>query len=190
MTAFKLNKTVLLLVCLLLSACQTTPSTTGAESSPAQSDLTLDTLIKTDMDMVYDHHIRSLDQLLRQLMHKLYLRNPLYFRQYGAQSAQQRVTQVYDRSIAQQVRFLNNKKSVAAIRLTFDENYKGDRVAAFVLGLRTMLDDAHGNQRQLFMLDQLDPQRLYNAARNIEVAVWKLSNDRDSRGELFQESQL
>ena len=35
------------------------------------------------------------------------------------------------------------------------------------------------------MLDDLDPQGLYNAARNVEIAVWKLSTTRTSQGELF-----
>ena len=35
------------------------------------------------------------------------------------------------------------------------------------------------------MVDSVDPQKLYNCARNLEIAMWKLSNDRDSKGELF-----
>ncbi|MCD8512741.1 MAG: hypothetical protein LRY63_04615 [Nitrincola sp.] len=35
------------------------------------------------------------------------------------------------------------------------------------------------------MLNNLDQQRLYNSARNIEIIVWRLSNRRDSRGSLF-----
>jgi hypothetical protein len=35
------------------------------------------------------------------------------------------------------------------------------------------------------VIDDLDPQGLYNAARNIEIAVWKLSNARDARGDLY-----
>ena len=35
------------------------------------------------------------------------------------------------------------------------------------------------------MLDDLEPQALYNAGRNVEIAVWKLSNARNAQGELF-----
>jgi len=35
------------------------------------------------------------------------------------------------------------------------------------------------------VIDDVDPQGLYNAARNVEIAVWKLSTSRNARGELF-----
>ena len=35
------------------------------------------------------------------------------------------------------------------------------------------------------MLDSLNEQKLYFCARNMEIAVWKLGNDRDSAGNLF-----
>jgi len=38
---------------------------------------------------------------------------------------------------------------------------------------------------EFFVIDELDPQKLYNSARNVEIAVWKLSNDRDANGQLF-----
>ena len=35
------------------------------------------------------------------------------------------------------------------------------------------------------MLDDLDPQKLYNSARNLEIAAWKLANARDAAGALL-----
>jgi hypothetical protein len=35
------------------------------------------------------------------------------------------------------------------------------------------------------MFDSLDPQKLYNSARNLEIAVWKLANARDAEGNLL-----
>ena len=52
-------------------------------------------------------------------------------------------------------------------------------------GLGSMIQAAFNDKTELFLLDDLDPQRLYNAARNVEIAVWKLSNARDPRGELY-----
>ena len=174
-----------ILLTMMLAACQQQAVKKEGEVINSQPGLSLDSLVKSDMDMVYEHHLRSLDQLLRQLMVKLYLRNPLYFRNYGFDSAEERTKALYDQPVNEQVKALGGKKSVSAIRLAFDPLYQGDRVAAFVLGLRTMLDDAHGNQRKFYLFDQLDPQKLYNAARNIEVAVWMLSNNRQDNGELF-----
>ena len=48
-----------------------------------------------------------------------------------------------------------------------------------------MIQSAFNNNTEFFALDDLDPQNLYNAARNVEIAVWKLSNDRNAQGELF-----
>ena len=54
---------------------------------------------------------------------------------------------------------------------------------AFVGGLLNMLMSAYDNRQQFYMLDELDPQKLFNAARNIEIAVWKLANNRDAAGQ-------
>jgi len=35
------------------------------------------------------------------------------------------------------------------------------------------------------MLDDLEPQHLYNAARNVEIVAWKLANARDREGRLL-----
>ena len=57
------------------------------------------------------------------------------------------------------------------MRLAFEESYEGDRVLALIEGLRGMVLDAYNGQQEFYLLDELDPQKLYNAARNIEIAV-------------------
>ena len=69
--------------------------------------------------------------------------------------------------------------------LAFRDDYAGDRVLAFVAGLGSMMQTAFNDKTEFFVLDDLDPQRLYNAARNVEIAVWKLSNTRAAHGEFF-----
>ena len=46
-----------------------------------------------------------------------------------------------------------------------------------------MLVTAHGGKTSLYLLDSLDAQHLYNAARNIEIAVWLLSSRRNAAGQ-------
>jgi hypothetical protein len=58
-------------------------------------------------------------------------------------------------------------------------------VLAFIAGLSTMIMAAYNDKAEFYVLDELNPQKLYNSARNIEIAVWKLSTTRDGRGELF-----
>jgi hypothetical protein len=58
-------------------------------------------------------------------------------------------------------------------------------VFAFVAGLASMMQTAFNNKTEFFITDDLDAQALYNAARNVEIAVWKLSNNRNTQGQLF-----
>jgi hypothetical protein len=44
---------------------------------------------------------------------------------------------------------------------------------------------AFNEKSEFFVTDDLDPQKLYNSARNVEIAVWKLSNARDAEGNPF-----
>ena len=56
-------------------------------------------------------------------------------------------------------------------------------VAALMLGLLTMVDTAFEGKDDFYLLDSLDEIKLYNAARNMEIAIWKLSQDRWKSGE-------
>jgi hypothetical protein len=76
---------------------------------------------------------------------------------------------------------LQGRRGTPAIHLALQDDYEGDRVLAFIAGLGGMIQTAFQDRTEFFVLDQLDPQRLYNAARNVEIAVWKLSNARTSR---------
>ena len=48
-----------------------------------------------------------------------------------------------------------------------------------------MVDAAFEHKEEFYILDSLNETKLYNAARNMEIAVWKLSTDRDAAGDLF-----
>ena len=56
---------------------------------------------------------------------------------------------------------------------------------AFVAGLQTMMIKARGGKTEFFLTDSVDPQSIYNSARNVEIAAWKLSNTRDEAGKLY-----
>jgi len=58
-------------------------------------------------------------------------------------------------------------------------------VLAFTVGLYTMLLKAHNDKTDFYFTDSIDPQRIYNVARNIEIAAWKLSNARNQDGVLY-----
>lgn len=142
-------------------------------------------LAKSDVDLVAETHLRLTLGHLRTLMEKLYRRNPREWRKGGQPGIEAAVERVF--GAARPARFpeLRGRRSVGSMRLAFEEDFQGDRVLALVEGLRGMVLDAYNGQQEFYLLDELDPQRLYNAARNIEIAVWKLSNDRDAGGRLF-----
>jgi hypothetical protein len=48
-----------------------------------------------------------------------------------------------------------------------------------------MLLKAHNNKTDFYLTDSIDPQSIYNVARNIEIAAWKLSNARKTDGTLY-----
>ena len=52
-------------------------------------------------------------------------------------------------------------------------------------GLAGMVQIALGDRAAFYLLDEVDPQRLYNAARNFEIAAWKLAHARDGDGRLL-----
>ena len=44
---------------------------------------------------------------------------------------------------------------------------------------------AFENKTEFFLFDSLNAQKLYNCARNLEIASWRLNHSRDGAGELF-----
>ena len=65
----------------------------------------------------------------------------------------------------------------------FSPDYTGDRVLALMAGLIGMVDAAFEHTQDFYVLDDLHEQKLYNCARNIEIAIWKIASSRDARGE-------
>ncbi|WP_428604157.1 hypothetical protein [Sedimenticola sp.] len=173
---------LVLLLLLLLAGC----NTTSQHDSPVKTrQFQMGDIAKSDVDMVAEIQIQFSMEHLRELMEKLYRRNPREWRKGGAATLEQALARVFGTARTGHFPELQGKKGTDAIMLTFDERYRGDRVLAFVEGLRGMLLAAHNGKQVFYFTDELDPQKLYNAARNIEIATWKLGHTRDSEGRLF-----
>jgi len=165
----------------LLTACAgqgTVPAKQVNGFEPSQ-------LAKTDVDRVAETHQREIFHDLRLLTEKLYRRNPRELKKSGQATVSAGVARIFLNRRAWRFRELGNAQGAQAIHLAFQEDYQGDRVLAFIAGLGGMIQSAFNDKTEFFILDDLDPQNLYNAARNVEIAVWKLSNDRNAQGELF-----
>lgn len=151
--------------------------------APHQTDqgFRLQSIMKTDIDMIAEYHQRKTLGHLRTLMFKLYRRNPREWRKGGATSMRHAVARVFS---SRQWSFpeLQGRRSVDAMRLAFDPAYDSDRVLALIAGLSGMVIDSYSGKTEFFMFDDLDAQRLYNAARNMEIAAWKLRTTTDVDG--------
>ncbi len=169
-------------------ACACSTHSEFGKPIPEQQDRsTLNQLGKSDFDRMADVEMRENTESLRLLMLKLYKRNPQELKKSTADPAEKMVTWVFDGETQHHYLFkeLNNLQGTDAIFLSFKPEFSGDRVLAFIVGLQTMLLKAHNNKSDFYMTDTLDPQRIYNVARNIEIAAWKLSNARKPDGTLY-----
>jgi hypothetical protein len=176
---------LILLCCLpLLAACAGTGASTAPARSPA-GGLDPGQFAKTDIDRVAEASQREVFASLRLLAEKLYRRNPREWRKSGQASLDAAVARIFEGRHEWKFAELEGRRGAEAIRLTFREDYAGDRVLAFVAGLGGMVQAAFNDKTEFFVLDDLDPQALSNAARNVEIAVWKLSRAQAANGELF-----
>lgn len=166
----------------MMAACVTSPSGSGPKGTngfdPAQ-------LAKTDTDRMADAHRREVFASLRLLAEKLYRRNPREWRKGGANSPEAAVGRLFEPRYAWRLPEFEGKWGTDMVLLALREDYRGDRVAAFIGGLGGMLNVAFEGKPEFFVLDDLDPQKLYNSARNLEIAVWKLAQARDAEGRLL-----
>jgi hypothetical protein len=134
---------------------------------------------------VAEIHLQESLASIRLLTEKLYRRNPREWRRGGYASVEAAVDRAFDAKFAWRFPELGNARSTDALQLAFLPAFSGDRVFAFGVGLGSMVMQAYGDQTEFFLVDQIDPQKLYNAARNIEVAAWKLATTRDAQGSLL-----
>jgi len=181
----KLTGAILLAV--MLSACATNSPVEKAAVPERGDRSTINQLGKGDFDRMADVELEENTQSLRALMLKLYKRNPNQLAKSTADPAEKMVAWVFEGEPQHHWLFkeLDNKQGTDAIFLAFDAAYEGDRVLPFIVGMQTMLAKAHGNKTDFYLTDSLDPQRLYNVARNIEIAAWKLSTARGADGNLY-----
>lgn len=145
----------------------------------------LDSLAKTDIDMIADTSLNELNHLMDDLLVKLYKRNPRELDKESGLSIGQRQNQIFDTPGRLVFKELNHLQGTAALDLAFNPTYQGDRVFALMTGLMGMVRSSYNWQSEQFMLDSLDEQKLFDSARNIEVLAWRLSNARDASGELL-----
>ncbi len=168
-----------LFLMLVLAGCTTKMGKDGR----TESTVDVKYLAKTEVDRIADTvRSDSVDGLIL-IADKLYKRNPREWKKSAAsrEAAVERLKLRQTKSFPE----LGGLREGQAAALAFSENYDGDRVLALMFGLLTMTDAAFEHKEEFYILDALDERKLYNCARNMEVAIWKLSVDRNAAGELY-----
>lgn len=178
---------LLIIACCVLNACATNAPIDGKPIPERGDRSSANQLAKNDFDRMADVELAENTQSLKNLMLKLYKRNPHELAKSTADKAEKMTDWVFENQLQHRWEFkeIENKQGTEAIFLAFDANYQNDRVLPFVVGLQTMLNKAHGNKTTFYLTDKIEPQNIYNVARNIEIAAWKLSNARDGSGNLY-----
>jgi hypothetical protein len=170
---------------LLLGGCVTTMGPAPVHRGETQvAPLTAAELAQSDANRMATLGMRdNLDSLFR-LLDKLYRRNPAEWRKTGASSRDAAIAQVRT-AIENRTPWpeLQGKRDIAALSLALSPDFRGDRVAAFIYASADMLIVAHGGKTTFYLVDGVDAQYVYNAARNIESAVWLLATRRNANGQ-------
>ncbi len=181
-----------LILLLLLAGCAQTGGTQRASENPAADEVTRSVTTfdpkqigKGDIDRVADIHRREVFSGIRRLAEKLYRRNPREWKKGGHASVEKALDRLLDPRTGWRLAAAGGKRSTDAILLSLDKTFEGDRVAVFIAGMGDMLNAAFDEKTEFYLLDNLDPQKLYNSARNLEIAAWKLANARDASGTLL-----
>lgn len=178
-------KTILsLLLCVGLAACSNNPIQ-RKDGTSSERPVKLANIAKRDVDDASEIAQREALNSLKRLAEKLYRRNPAEWRKGNAPTLEAAVASIFDPLEQWQLSPRSTLDWQASINNAFREDYAGDRIEALMQGLLTMFMAAYEHKTELYMLDELDPQKLYNAARNIEIAAWRLSNAKNAKGELL-----
>jgi len=172
----------------LLSGCTSKPTFppaapgTGKRLPPAERAFRASDLAKSDIDSVAETHLREALGSARLLMEKLYRRNPREWHKGKHPNMDAAVARAFDERSEFRFAELGNARGADAIVLALKPDYAGDRVFAFGVGLASTVFLSYNGKTELYLTDSLDPQKLYNSARNIEIAAWRLAHARDAQG--------
>ena len=175
----------LLLPLLLLSLAACTTQTSAPGAGGGSSSFAPSQFAKTELDRVVEAHQRDLFASLQLLAEKLYRRNPRELKKGPWSRPEEAVQRLFGSRHNWQFPELEGRHGVAAIQLALRPDYAGDRVFALIAGLGGMVLEAFGGHYDSYIFDEVDAQKLYNAARNVEIAIWKLSTAEDANGKLL-----
>ncbi|WP_128082997.1 hypothetical protein [Collimonas arenae] len=170
-------------LCLSLGACGLLAPTPAPHGEVQGASTSGGELAQSDVNRMATLAMHdNLDSLYR-LLDKLYRRNPAEWKKTAAsrELAIQRVREAVE--ARQPWPELQGKHDIQALSLALDPAFSGDRAAAFIYGAADMIIVAHGGKTKFYLIDGLNAQYLYNAARNMEIAAWILGSRKNPAGQ-------
>ncbi|MGJ7487988.1 hypothetical protein ACSFA2_22185 [Variovorax sp. LT2P21] len=160
-----------------LGGCAALRSTDRAENYDSRE------WMQSSANRIANLALRDNLQSIRRVQLSLYRRNPREWRKSAA-SADDAIQRTWDAvTQATPLPALGGKSGIEAVRLAFEPGYAGDRIAALVYGWATMLKEANGNTWEQTMVDGVNAENSYRAARNIEISLWLIGSKTGSDGQ-------
>jgi hypothetical protein len=175
---------LILLSASLLAACAGKPIQ-RKDGTTSERPMSLSGIAKGDIDDVTELTQRETLAGLKRLTEKLYRRNPAELQKNTAADMEAAVAGIFNPVNHWHLSPRRNLDWQASINDAFREDFAGDRIDALMKGLLTMVMASYSHRTEIYVLESLDPQKLYNSARNIEIAVWRLSNAKNANGEML-----
>jgi hypothetical protein len=175
----------ILIIFLTLALFSCSSSTLQRKDSTQYDKGSINQFGKSDFDRMADYEIRENIESLKILMIKFYKKNPNQLKKSTSDNAEKMTNWVFNGNHNWKFKRINNAQEVDALNQVFDDNFEGDRVLSLITGLYTMLIKAHGDKKEFYIFDSLDPQKIYNSSRNFEIIVWKLSSKKNNKGQLY-----
>jgi hypothetical protein len=142
-------------------------------------------LAKGDIDDVIELHQKETIASLKLLTEKLYRRNPVELSKGGSADVQAAVARIFTPVNHWHLSPQRELDWAASINNAFREDFAGDRIHSLMTGVLTMVMSSYNHKTEVYLLDSMDAQKLYNCARNIEIVAWRLSNTKKSTGEVL-----
>ncbi|WP_422086567.1 hypothetical protein [Variovorax sp.] len=156
-----------------VAGCSSVRSTERAEPYANQE------WMQSGANRIANLSLRDNLQSIRRVQSTLYKRNPREWRK-SAPSMEEATQRAWDAVLkGPPLPELKGATGIDAIRMAFDtgpQGYQGDRVAALVYGWATMLKQANGDTWDQTMIDGVNAENSFRAARNFEISLWLISS--------------
>ena len=160
-----------------LAGCAATRSTERAEGYDSRE------WMQSSANRIANLALRDNLQSIRRVQQSLYRRNPREWRK-GASSADDATQRTWDAVMqAKALPALGGRSGIDAVRQAFEPGYTGDRIAALVYGWASMLKQANGDTWEQTMVDGVNAENSYRAARNMEISLWLIGSKTGADGQ-------